>query len=327
MDINIKIVPSQPAICNLIECHKKRYYGIRNEEGVGGRDRAIVAFYLLITNNETKYRVQLPDRCDSRTILKESFECTSVFFCQFNYFTLINTTATTITNGSNGIIYSQLRRNVFFFFFFFFFVFRIFVFFQVLLPKGVYIFLQKHSSRPWKSFAGVNYESRNFRALILRSKFYIPRGETKTWVSRVVQPLNILPPRFKAVFFFFFDDFAHDSKEQVYGGGYAGMCVCVYIQFKRKCSTANSRFHSTRIYHGDSFNEKQRAVFYSSVNITPSPPLDAVAFSQRIRVSPNARRYFSYSSKLFSIYCVLKIVSRICILDLHAPFARFNYIG
>lgn len=92
------------------------------------------------------------------------------------------------------------------------------------------------------------------------------------------------------------------------------MCACVYIQFKRKCSTANSRFHSTRIYHGDSFNEKQRAVFYSSVNITPSPPLDAVAFSQRIRVSPNARRYFSYSSKLFSIYCVLKIVSRICIL-------------
>lgn len=116
-------------------------------------------------------------------------ECTSVFFCQFNYFILIDTTTATTTTTIHNCADTH---------FFSFFPPRIFVFFQLLPRVFTFSFRNVHPDRGKVSF-GVNYEPEFSSVILHPRKFYIPRGGTNG-VSGVVQPLNILLPRFKAVF-------------------------------------------------------------------------------------------------------------------------------
>lgn len=170
-------------------------------------------FYLLITNNETKYRVQLPDRCDSRTILKESFECIRAFvsFCQFNYFILIDTTIVSSLLLTT-IIHNCADTNFFFFLLLslpleFSFSSK---FFQGCLHFPLETFIQTV-----EKFRSGLITSRNFRARFFTLENFIFLEEGTNYGSCTT--LKYFTPSFQGGFF---DDFAHDSKEHVGGDVY-----------------------------------------------------------------------------------------------------------
>lgn len=172
--IYIKIVP---AICNLIECHKKRYYGIRRKGRKGG-GRAIVAFYLLITNNETKYRVQLPDRCDSRTILKES--CTNARACSFA--SLIISSWSILPLPPLPLLFTIAQTRIFFPFFPLEFSFSS-NFFQGCLHFPLETFIQTV-----EKFRSGLITSRNFRAWFFTLENFIFLEEELTGYPELYNP-------------------------------------------------------------------------------------------------------------------------------------------